>query len=347
MVLPPGISAPSSTGSTLVGGLAARLHRGHRIVPGLTIAAFGAGIATYLAIVTGGPASLFAIMAGLLLRRAVHDPVCEPGLVFSSGRLLQVAVVLLAARISFHDVAALGPEPFAVVGVSLVGALAIALALSRLMRLDRGFAWTAGLGVAICGASAAVAAASLLPRTARRDATVLLVTLSVTVLSTAAMLTYPLVAAALGFDETETGLLLGATIHDLAQVIGAGYAVSDVTGDAAVVTKLIRVALLAPALLAMSWALGAGRPGRIAVPPFLVAFLLLSLITSTGLLPAGLGEALARVSSAGFLMAICVIAMRLRWTELLRADPRQLAAIGAHTLVLLGLAAILIGVFHP
>lgn len=312
------------------------------ILPGLTMAAFGAALATYLSAVTGGPASLFAMMAGLALRAAAKDPNCRPGLTFSSGRLLQWSIVLLGAQISLHDVIAYGPGPLIIVGVSLVGGLAVALGLAKLLKLEPGFAWVAGLGVAICGASAALAAASLLPRTAQRDTHALFVALAVTVLSTAAMVVYPLLAVVLGFDATETGMLLGATIHDLAQVIGAGYGVSTTAGDAAVVTKLIRVALLAPALLAMAWAIGVRSENRIGVPPFLLAFLLLSLLTSTGIVPSAIGTVFAQISSVGFLMAICVIAMRLRWSDFIQAEPRQLGVLCTHTTVLFLIAATVI-----
>jgi uncharacterized membrane protein YadS len=133
--------------------------------------------------------------------------------------------------------------------------------LSIRMGLGRSFGWIAGMAVAICGASAALAAESVLPRTARVRRDTLLVVFTVTAFSSIAMVIYPALARWLGFDGRETGLLLGATIHDLAQVIGAGYGVSIYTGDVAAVTKLLRVAALAPAIMVMALVVHRGRIG--------------------------------------------------------------------------------------
>src|SRR5690606_36556031 len=138
----------------------------------------------------------------------------------------------------------------------------------------------------ICGVSAALTAAAVLPKRPDSERNTILVCLGVTTLSTTAMVLYPLIASLAGLDQTAAGIFLGATIHDVAQVVGAGYMMSEVTGNVATLTKLLRVACLVPVTLAITlivagWlrreqgADAGARPGpspSVGLPWFLVAF---------------------------------------------------------------------------
>jgi uncharacterized integral membrane protein (TIGR00698 family) len=210
----------------------------------------------------------------------VEGSYCGPGLVFAGGRLLYLAIALLGVRISLEDIGALCLAPLLIVASGVVLGITFSRLLSRRLGLGNSFGWIAGITVAICGASAALAAESILPRTARTRRDTLLVVLTVTVLSSVAMVIYPSFAHWLEFNDRETGLLLGATIHDLAQVIGAGYGVSVYTGDVAAVTKLLRVAALAPVIMVMALVIHCGRVGserRPRFPSFLIGFAFFSI----------------------------------------------------------------------
>ena len=141
---------------------------------------------------------------------------------------------------------------------------------------------TAG-AVAICGASAAAAIAAVLPRSGVSGMFVTII--GVTALSTLAMVLYPLIAALFRFTHAQTGVFLGGTIHDVAQVVGAGYSVSQESGDIATIIKLLRVALLVPAVLVISVLSrrvdvpeGGKQPALL--PFFLVAFIAIVLSTA-------------------------------------------------------------------
>ena len=101
--------------------------------------------------------------------------------------------------------------------------------------------------------SAALATASVLPRYKEREADTAFVAIAVNILATIAMVAYPAVCDLLGFDQCTTGIFLGAAIHDVAQVVGAGYAVSDAAGNVATIVKLFRVFLLLPVVLGVGW----------------------------------------------------------------------------------------------
>ena len=111
----------------------------------------------------------------------------------------------------------------------------------------------AGAGTAVCGASATLATSTVLPAYKGKEADVAFVVIAVNALSTVAMVLYPPLCAVLGFGAQTTGIMLGATIHDVAQVVGAGYAVSEPVGNTAVIVKLFRVLLLFPVVVAIAW----------------------------------------------------------------------------------------------
>ena len=146
-----------------------------------------------------------------------------------------------------------------------------------------------GGAVAICGASATLAIAAVIPHNDKTERNVLFTVVAVTTLSTIAMVIYPILFGALGFEDREVGFLIGATIHDVAQVVGAGYSVSDVAGDAATVVKLLRVAFLPVVLMAIVLALrGQGAGGKVPLLPwFMLLFIALSALGSLVSLPAG------------------------------------------------------------
>src|SRR5439155_1619007 len=129
------------------------------------------------------------------------------------------------------------------------------LPVARILGLSRAFGALSGGSVGICGASAALAIASVLPKTRESERDVILAVVVVTGLSTIAMILYPMLVTAIGLDHLRAGLFLGGTIHDVAQVVGAGYMISQKTGDVATYVKLLRVAMLLPVVGAIAFAI--------------------------------------------------------------------------------------------
>jgi len=128
--------------------------------------------------------------------------------------------------------------------VAMVLTLAAGFLLARLFTLERAYGALAGAGTAVCGASATLATSIVLPDYKGKEMDVAFVVVAVNALSTLAMVVYPLLCVWLGFDAQTAGIMLGATIHDVAQVVGAGYAVSETAGNTAVIVKLFRVCCL-------------------------------------------------------------------------------------------------------
>jgi uncharacterized integral membrane protein (TIGR00698 family) len=178
----------------------------------------------------------------------------------------------------------------------------------------------------------------VLPQYEGREADTAFVVITVNILATVAMVFYPLVCVALGFDERATGVFLGASIHDVAQVVGAGYSISDATGNAATVVKLFRVFMLLPVVLGVGWWFAAkgGNLGkaRVPVPVFAIMFVVFVLINSMGVLPPMLKLMLVEASRWGLLIAIAALGLNTSLTRVLGVGPRHLLVVLGSTLVI-------------
>jgi uncharacterized integral membrane protein (TIGR00698 family) len=283
------------------------------------------------------PAMMVALLAGMAASRVAARPVFAAGIDFSIRRILRVAVALLGIRIAMADIVALGPATGALVIATMVLTLASGLWIGRLFGQTDPFGALAGSATAVCGASAALATATVLPAYPGRRADMVFVVVAVNALSTVAMIAYPALCAFLGFDAQTTGIMLGATIHDVAQVAGAGYAVSDAVGDNAVIVKLFRVLLLVPVVLSITWFFaGRARDGaRLPIPGFALVFVGLVVVNSLGLVPAPLKAMLVDTSKAGLLLAIAALGLATSFRDIVRSGWRQSAVVIGTTLVIL------------
>jgi uncharacterized integral membrane protein (TIGR00698 family) len=205
-----------------------------------------------------------------------------------------------------------------------------------------------GGAVAICGASAALAIASALPRKAETERDTILTVVTVTTLSTLAMIFYPMIATAVGLDHVRAGIFLGGTIHDVAQVVGAGYAISPQTGDVATYVKLLRVTMLLPTVFTVALAFGrraGGGGAKAPVPMFLLGFAALVAINSFGWLAKPATEAIKTLSNDCLVTAIAALGMKTSFKALFAVGWRPVALMILETawIAALVMAAVLWG----
>jgi len=206
-----------------------------------------------------------------------------------------------------------------------------------------GFLWAGA--VALCGASAAIAIAAVRPKDERSEDRLVFTVVGVTLLSTVAMILYPVLSQALGFDDQTAGIYLGATIHDVAQVVGAGFSISPEAGETATLVKLLRVAMLAPVIVVASVVLrstmGADPNGQRPplMPGFVVAFLVLAALNSTVTLPAALLDFAAAGSGWLLLTAIAAVGLKTRPAEVLKVGRAAAALLVVETVFLAVLVA--------
>jgi uncharacterized integral membrane protein (TIGR00698 family) len=314
---------------------------GRSLFPGLVLALTVAAAAKFLSEHYGAPVMLFALLLGMAFNFLSADARCNPGVEFASKTLLRAGIVLLGARITFGAIASIGAAGF-LTAISLI-ALTIGSGFICAKLFSRGwrFAIMTGGSVAICGASAALAIASVIPHNDKTERNILFTVVSVTTLSTIAMIVYPILFSLAGFSEQQSGFLIGSTVHDVAQVIGAGYSISTQTGDIATIVKLLRVAMLPVVLIAIVLTIagtksGAGR--KIRLPLFVVGFAVVTLINSLGLIPAPVAGAAVSLSSWLLVIAISALGVRTNMKAILELGWRHVAVVVVETLFLLAMA---------
>ncbi len=313
-------------------------------LPGLGVSALVAMAAAFLGGHYKGSTLLFALLLGMALNFLGDDPRLAPGIQLAGRSVLRIGVALLGLRLTFEHVAALGAGTVAALAVAVAATVACGVLLARVLKVTPSFGVLAGGATAICGASAALALASVLPRREglERDTTLTIVV--VTTLSTLAMVVYPVFSARMGFDATTAGLFVGATIHDVAQVVGAGYAIGQEAGDAATITKLMRVAMLVPLLLVVALWLRQpaerGVRGAPLLPWFAVVFALLVVLNSVVDLPQALRSGATTASQACLVVAIAAVGLKTSLREVAQVGWRPAAVIVGATLWLALLAAL-------
>jgi uncharacterized integral membrane protein (TIGR00698 family) len=310
-----------------------------RHLPGILVVCLVAIAAQFLSEHYGAPAMLMALLLGLSLNFLAEDGArTEPGVALTARHVLRLGVMLLGARISVEELAHLGPGLVGLVILGVVATVGFGLVVARLAGQDWRFALLTGGSVAICGASAAMAIAAILPRHETSERDLAFTVLSVTVLSTIAMVIYPVISAAFGFDARAGGVFLGGTIHDVAQVVGAGFSISPEAGETATLVKLIRVSMLAPVVLLASMAIrrGGAMPGQGQRPPllpgFVIGFLGLAALNSLGLIPAALSDAAGTASRWALLVAVAAVGIKTSLARMLDLGRGAVALVLAETL---------------
>jgi uncharacterized integral membrane protein (TIGR00698 family) len=315
-----------------------------RRLPGSGLSALIAVAATFVATLHGGPQFLYALFFGVAFNYLSTKPKTRPGIEFCARTVLRFGVGLLGARITAEQIAGLGWTTALVVVAGVVTTILLGLAMGRRLGLSRAQGVLSGGAVAICGASAALAISAVLPKEREGERYTLMVVVTVTILSTVAMVLYPLAARALHLPPELAGLFIGGTIHDVAQVVGAGYTLSPAAGDIATVVKLFRVALLAVVVVAVAAAFrknhdksdGGSEDGKrtkqALVPWFLWLFVVMVALNSVGAFPATLQESLNTVSRACLVVAIAALGIKTSFAQLARAGWRPMLLILIETL---------------
>lgn len=308
----------------------------YAIYPGVIVAATIGLAATFLSQHYGAPVMLFALLLGMAFHFLHEEGRCVAGIEFCSRSVLRFGVALLGARITVDEIASLGIGPILTILMGVATTMLVGTWLARRLGLDTLFGTLSGGAVAICGASAALAISSVLPPYKERERDTILTVVAVTSLSTLAMIFYPMLVGVLGLDHVHAGIFLGGTIHDVAQVVGAGYMISPQTGDIATYVKLLRVATLIPVALAVSLLMTrrASRStvrARPPVPVFLLGFVALLLLRSFLPRSEAMVGPLTDVSSWCLVTAIAALGMKTSFRNLIEVGWRPIGLMLAET----------------
>lgn len=312
--------------------------------PGLLLAALLAAMAALLAqwnpmVQMGLSAMTLAIALGMLVGNTAFPAMADragAGVDFARSVLLRAGIVLYGFRISLHDIGAVG-WPGLLIGMAMV-ALTFGIAVhvgTRWLGLDRQTAALIGAGSAICGAAAVMATQ---PVVRGEEHKVSIAVATVVVFGTLSMVLYPLVFPYLGLSEHAFGLFAGSTIHEVAQVVAVGETVGPAAANAAVVEKMLRVMMLAPFLMWLSFQSAASMKGatsfkacwkQVRIPWFAVLFILVSAVHSLDVLPHALVAALVQLDTLLLATAMAAMGLRTSAVSLRRAgvQPLKLGAL--------------------
>ncbi|MBZ9962613.1 YeiH family protein [Mesorhizobium sp. BR1-1-2] len=331
------ISAEPAQGRKALGSTRAGTVPGVILVAMITAVAFSARNVSGFALFSP---MILAVIAGMIYSNVLGTPAhAKAGIAFSQKRLLRFAIVLLGFQLTLGQVVSIGAGGIGIVAATLGATFLFTLALGRLIGVDAKLAQLIAAGTSICGASAIVATNIV---TDARDEDVTYAVASITLFGTVAMLGFPLLAPLLGLDQHAFGLWAGASIHEVAQVIGAGFQNGTQSGEIATVAKLTRVAMLAPMVIALG--LTVRRKGtsdqqaaRPPMPLFVAAFVAVVALNSLVAISAGVKSAMAVATTIMLTMGLAAMG--------LQADISQLRSRGLRPLALAFSAFLFIGGF--
>ena len=241
---------------------------------------------------------IVGIILGMLYANSLRNNLPEtwvPGIQFCSKRILRIGIILYGFRLTFQNVVEVGVPAICIDAIIVTVTICGGVLIGRLMKMDRGIALLTSVGSGICGAAAILGTESAIKVKPYKTAVAVS---TVVIFGTIAMFLYPILYrnGILDLTPQEMGIFTGSTVHEVAHVVGAGNAMGKEVSDPAIIVKMIRVMMLVPVLLIISYSVmraavksgdASGR-GKISMPWFAILFLVVIGFNSLNLLPAGL-----------------------------------------------------------
>jgi uncharacterized integral membrane protein (TIGR00698 family) len=316
------------------------LEMSRKMLPGVLVSATLGMAAAFISENLGGPTLIYALLLGMAFNFLSQGTTAAPGIQYTSRTILRLGVALLGVRISFGQITDLGAIPIAII----ISSVTATIIFGRQIAAPLGLSPTQGIlmsgAVAICGASAALAISAVLPANKDSERDTLFTVIAVTILSTVAMVLYPILIRLMSVDHNVAGIIIGGTIHDVAQVVGAGYLISPETGIVSTYIKLLRVTMLMPVVMVLVWMYRDTSAGTSALtqpllPSFLAGFAALVIANSLGLIPTKVADTMGLVSRCCLVSAIAALGMKTSLQQIAKLGWRPLAMIVAATLFLL------------
>ena len=296
-------------------------------LPGIVLAA-GLGLAAiFLSAYTPSflNSYLLALLIGMLLAPQVNKVTqLDAGITLSSAKMLEWSVVILAFSIDYKAIGAIGVTDFVVIIIVILVVLLATYYLSKVLSCPGKTGWLVGFGTAICGSSAI---AALAPKIKADKEDVAISLASVNLLGSLGMVLLPLWFQFYPLLEKEMAFLIGASLHSVGNVAGAGFSVSEEVGQLALVYKMARVALLSPALLFMVWLdsrKSNAQKFSFQLPWYLIVFIVISILVSFFPLPAFLLKGSETIGKIILTIAMAAIGLKVDVFRLLKAGQRGL-----------------------
>lgn len=328
------------------------IRRIYAYLPGAIFCGLLGALAIFLSNGLGAPVMLLAIILGLFLHGLNGKAVLSPGVNWSSRQLLYMGVALMGLRIDFTDLSQAGFLAPALILATMVITLLGGYFISKAFGQSKEFSILMSGAVTICGVSAAAAICAALEDCESRDQELAITVAGITVLSTAVMILYPILSGVLGLSDVVSGIFMGGSIHNVSQAVGAGYAVSPEAGDMSVLLKLLRVSMLLPIILLISFIWGKnasvqysslGAKIRANTPRFLVVFLILAVLSCLQLVPPIVTKIGNEAAHLALVISLFAIGVKTNMRQVLTVGAKPLMAMTLTTALMAGV--VLAGVY--
>ncbi|QDI07733.1 hypothetical protein electrica_01552 [Klebsiella electrica] len=307
-------------------------------IPGLALTAVLTGAAlwagSFSAIAGAGFSALtLAILFGMVIGNTIYPKLwqsCDGGVIFAKQYLLRLGIILYGFRLTFAQIADVGVSGITIDVLTLTSTFFIACFLGqKVFGLDKHTSWLIGAGSSICGAAAILATEPVVKAQASK---VTVAVATVVIFGTLAIFLYPAMYPMLAhwFTPEAYGIYMGSTMHEVAQVVAAGHAISPDAENAAVIAKMLRVMMLAPFLLFMAARVkqlapaGLGEKSKITIPWFAILFIVVAVFNSFHLLPKPIVGILVTLDTVLLAMAMAALGLTTHVSALKKAGAKPL-----------------------
>ncbi|HDT6543507.1 TPA: YeiH family protein [Kluyvera ascorbata] len=314
-------------------------HRGIKhFIPGLALSAVITGAAVWIGNIpavagVGMSALTLAILFGMVIGNTIYPKLwqsCDGGVLFAKQHLLRLGIILYGFRLTFAQIADVGVSGIVIDALTLCSTFMMACWLGqKVFGLDKHTSWLIGAGSSICGAAAVLATEPVVKAEASK---VTVAVATVVIFGTLAIFIYPAMYPLLAhwFTPETYGIYIGSTMHEVAQVVAAGHAVTPETENAAVIAKMLRVMMLAPFLLFMAARVkqlapaGASQKSKITIPWFAIMFIVVTIFNSFHLLPNSVVQMLITLDTILLAMAMAALGVTTHVSALKKAGAKPL-----------------------
>ena len=311
------------------------------------------GLAAFLVtrIQTDFPISpiLLSIILGTTFRNLIGRPdALLPGIHFAQRKILRFAIVLLGLQLTFSQIGEVGLIGISIIAVSLLLCFVFTIILARFIGVEPRLAKLIGAGTAVCGVSAIMAVNTV---TRAREDHVAYAVACITIFGTILMVLAPFLAEPLGLDQRDFGLWTGASLHEVAQVVAASFQLGEISGYHGTITKLSRVLMLAPLVIALGY-LARGRNGgsdrTVQGPPmpwFILGFLAMVSVNSVAHIPAEARSWIALGTTTLFSISLSALGLETDIRQLRAGGFKPMALCAGSSLFIVVVSLLLIKLF--
>lgn len=312
-----------------------------KMIPGAAIALVIAAAAKFLESLEESAglhfigASVIAMFIGMIVN-AFYKPnsVTEPGIKFTSKKILKFAIILLGASLNIRTVLTVGRFSLTVMVFTLATCFGLGALIGKALGLNWKTSSLINAGTGICGGSAIAAIAPVIEATDMDIAYGLSATF---LFDTVMIVVFPILGHWMGLSDAAFGLWAGTAVNDTSSVVATGYAFSEAAGDFATMVKLTRTLAIIPAVLAFAAInvhlkrkaqAAEGTAVKVSIksifPWFILGFLAMSALTSLGLIPAGTAAALKTISKFLMVAALAAIGLNTDFKSLCRSGAKPM-----------------------